>query len=58
MRNNVETKTNLGWWLPAVLLLVLTAAEWSAAFVLVSKVSSLATSWQWTPAGAYDVVGR
>jgi hypothetical protein len=60
MQNTKEnaSRMDLGWWGPAVMLVVLTAAEFAGAFTLISKVSTLATSWQWSPTSTYDVVGR
>jgi hypothetical protein len=63
MQNKIQTKQearrmDLGWWGPAAILIALTIAEWTGAFALISKVSGLATSWQWTPTNSYDTVGR
>lgn len=60
MRNTKENanRMDLGWWGPAVMLVMLTIAEWTGAFALISKVSTLATSWQFTPTSSYDVIGK
>jgi hypothetical protein len=49
---------DLGWWGPAAILVALTIAEWMGAFALISKVSAFTTSWQRTPTGTYNVVGK
>jgi hypothetical protein len=63
MKTNIQTKEeacrmDMGWWAPAALLVMLTIAEWTGAFALVSKVSALATSLRWTPASSFDMVGK
>jgi len=63
MHNTIRTKEearrmDLGWWGPAVILVALTLAEWMGAFALISKVSALTTSWQWSPTSSSDVVGK
>ncbi len=55
--NEKRNRTEPGWWAPAIMLVVLTAVEFTSAFALITKVSALTTSWHLTP-GSYETVGR
>ena len=53
---HMEQNTNrmdIGWWAPAIMLVILTAVEFAGAFALITKVSTLATASQWTPTSTY-----
>ncbi len=60
MQNTKEdaSRMDVGWWAPALMLVILAATELTGAFALISKVSTLVTSRQWNPASSYELVGR